>query len=519
MENTNKQTMLGKLKSFWQPNATPGGNILEGSYTQLNRPVLSQQMVKNTEPYGSIPKHIKNRSSGWSQLANLSHDFTIEKVQSAFRAAERGDMTRLFSYYRDFFLGNSMVASHLSKRKLSTISEPYQIVPADKKNADDVFAAKVIKYNLDNCQSFDQSLIHLMNAIVFPVSAIEKTFDTTENELGLRYTLKNLYPVDYQLLTYRLPYLPQGPINIGNQPVVTNTPFIQTLNGRPEDTIFDPDSWEPNLRFWSVFDNGLINYSYSSMMSPDPNRHIIYRCNLLTGIARENFGGLGKSILWWAIMSSLGADVFLRCLQKYGMPIIVAKVDTSQVDTVDKIMEAFSNLNIVNAMAVNKDAVIEIQEMNYSGASDAHSKFLQFCADQISMLICGETLSTSDSTGGMGSGKDSIQSSVRKDIINYDQKTLNNALKHGLFKQILDINGIKGQVPNIIWGGDESEDTIKLSSTIKNLNDAGYELSPESIENLSEKFGFSFSKKKQIEPKLNDANTSGSILDANNSQQ
>jgi len=501
-ETNNKfNQMVSKIFPFWRGSmeSSPGGNILSGTSTQLDRPVVNQQLVKQFEPFGALPRHIKERSSGWSQIANLSHEFTIQKVQSAFRAAERGDMTLLFGYYRDFFIGNSMVASHLSKRKLSTISEPYSIIPANKKNPNDVIAAKAIKQILDNCPTFEESLVHMMNAIVFPISAVEKTFEEIDssfgdNPYGLRYKLKQLYPVDYQLITYRLPYLPQGPINIGNQPAVTNLPFMQSMNGRPEDTIFDPDSWEPNIRFWSVFDNGLINYSYAGMMAPDPDRHIIYRCNLLTGIARENFGGLGKAILWWSIMSSMGADVFLRCLQKYGMPMIVAKVDTSQVDTVEKIMEAFGNLNIVNAMAVNKDAIIEIQEMNYSGASDAHAKFLQFCQDQISMLISGETLSSGNSTGGLGSGGNSIQSHVRKDIIAYDQKCLNNSLRHGLFRQLMDINGLKGECPNIVWGGDQVQDMKDLSMTINNLFNAGFEPTPDSVESLSEKLGFTIQK-------------------------
>jgi len=490
-------SIMSRIKTAFWPGASPGGNVLETTTTQLDRPVVNQRTVKEMEPFGTqIPKKILERASGWSQLQNLSHEFTIQKVQESFRAAERGDMQRLFAYYRDFFIGNGMVASELSKRKLSTISEPFNILPFDKKNTDDVMAAEVIKCILNNTPSFQQSINHMMNAIVFPVSCVEKTFDSIDNldymnnEYNLRYGIKQLLPVDYQLLTYRLPYLPQGPINIGNQPAVTTLPFMQSLTGRPEDTIYDPDSWEPNLRFWSVFDNGLINYSYAYMMAPDPNRHIIYRCNLLEGISRENFGGLGKAILWWSIMSQLGADVFLRCLQKYGVPFITVKVDTSQVDTVEQMMEAFGNLNIINAIAVNKDAEVIINEINYSGAADAHEKFLQFCHDQISLLISGQTLASGKSTGGLGQGKGSLQGEVRKDIINYDQSCLNTALRHGLFKQLLKINGIKGNVPNIVWGGDDIIDIKDLSISLSNLANAGIRPTQEAIEGLGEKLGF-----------------------------
>lgn len=495
---------INKIGNSFLPTNRPGGNVLQQNAFDANgnyKPVLDQLSVKAMEPYGTkIPKKILDRASGWSQLQNVSQNFTIEKLQAAFRAAERGDVTLLFGYYRDFFIGCGMVASELSKRKLSTLSEPYTVLPADKRNPDDVMAAEVIKELLDKCPTFQESLVHAMNAIVFPVSVLEKTFEPIDesygvNKYNLRYKIKQLYEVDYNLLTYRLPYLPQGPINIGNQPAMPVAPLMQNLTGRPEDTIWDPDSWEPNLRFWSVFQNGLINYSYACMMAPDPNRHIVYRCNLLEGIARENFGALGKSILWWAMMSQLGADVFLRCLQKYGVPFVVAKVDTSQVDTVNQIMEAFGNLNIVSAMVVNKDAIVEIQEINYSGASEAHSRFLEFCNDQISLLISGQTLSSHARNTGLGSSVGNLHAAVREDIIHWDRICLNNMLKNQLFRQLLDINGIPGAVPTIIWGSSNSEtDNVSLSTTIYNLYQAGLEPTQDSLEELSIKFGFKVQK-------------------------
>ena len=249
----------------------------------------------------------------------------------------------------------------------------------------------------------------MMNSIVYPVACLEKLYEPIdesygENKYSLRYRLKNLYPIDYNLINYRLPYLPQGPVNVGNQPVTPVPPLTQNLTGRPEDTIWVPDSFEPDLRFWSVFDNGLINYSYAYMMAPDPNRHIIYRSNMLHGMARENFGGLGKSLLWLAIMGQMGLDVYLRCLQRFGVPFIKIQADTAQIDTVDKIMQIFGGLNIVNEIAVNKDAVVELQEMNYSNAAKAHTKFLEHINDQISLLINGQTLSSHAKAQGIGSG-------------------------------------------------------------------------------------------------------------------
>lgn len=491
--------IITSIKTLFQPVTRPAGNVIDPNLVNSIglRRILDQQSVKEKEPFGTKkPQHILQRSSGWSQMANLSHQFTLEKIQASFRQAETGDTRLLFAYYRDFFLGNGMIVSELGKRKLSTLSEQYSIIPASK-DPQDVKASEIIKEALDHCPSLMDGLVHLMNAIVFPLAALEKTFEPIDSDYGdnpnnLRYKIKKLYPVDYNLINYRLPYLPQGPINfgIGNQPIGPVPPVSPGFTDRPEDTIFDPDSWEPDLRFWSVFNNGLINFSYANMMEPDPNRHIIYRCNLLTGIARENWGGMGRSVLWWAIMAQLGVDVFLRCLQKWGLPFIIAKVDTSQVDTVATVMSAFENINIINSMVINKDATTEIAEMNYSGAADAHSKFIELCHNQISLLINGQTLSSNAKSTGLGSGVANLQSDVRQDIIKFDRLCLNETLKNQLFKQYLEINMIKGKVPSIVWGGGNTpEENKDLSITILNLYNAGIQVTDESLEELSEKTG------------------------------
>lgn len=497
-EHKEKKSFLKTLASIWS-RGNQVGNILPQQSVQYDSITFtSQNDVKITQPFGTpAPSKILDRASGWSQLANVSEKFTMQKVQEAFRAAERGDTTYLFAYYRDFILGSNSGASAFSKRKLSTVAEKWNIIPEDKTNPDDVLAAKVITEALNKCFSFDAALTHMLNAVIYPVASLEKIFAPIDenygvNKYNLRYRIKELYPVDYILHTWRLPYLPNGPLNLIGQSPLSPPPITQTMTGRPADTVWDPDSWEPDLRYWSVLQNGLVNYSYAFMMAPDPNRHIVYRSNLLNGIARENFGGLGKALLFLMIMSQMGLDIYLTCLQKFGLPVMVAKVDMSQTDTVNDIMKAFGDLNVIPAMAINKDAEIELQEMNYSGAADAHTKFLEYIDKQIQLLLLGQVLDSQKSTGGMGTGKESIQSDVRQDYIRFDRLCLAQALKTQLFRQYLDINGIKGSC-TITWGSD-STNKKELSEVISNLKNAGFEPTDDSIELIGEQLGFTIQR-------------------------
>src|ERR1017187_1083203 len=263
-------------------------------------PVLDQNAVRITQPYGTrIPTKRLDRTTGYSQVQNVSHTVDLQKVQGAFRAAENGDTRMLFTYYRDFILGNGTVVAELSKRKLSTISEKYTILPNTKGNKDDEMAAKVIEEALNRCPTFQTTLIHLMNAVIYPVSVCEKMFDPIEDDYGvnqynLRYKIKEIYPVSYDLVSYRLAYIPQFTGHssvIGNTAVIPQPPLVSfNAVGDPTDIIFDPDSWEPDLRFWQVLPNGTIVQTPATMIKPDPDRHMVYRTNLLQGIARDKIG-------------------------------------------------------------------------------------------------------------------------------------------------------------------------------------------------------------------------------------
>lgn len=493
-------------------NSQPGGDVLQSTTSRLEPTVVvNQDYVSQREPYGTLdPKMVKSRASGWSQVQNLSQDLDISKVQSAFRSAERGDTTLLFAYYRDLLISTGMVATELSKRKLSVLAEKHIILPVDKNNKDDIHAAEVIEDMIQNCPQWLPGLVHLMNAIIYPIALSEKIFRPVEpwenNPYNLRYYLKELYPVDYVLINYRLPYLPQGPINPGGvYPIPNNSsnnsnrffnnngqyqPWFFYQNNRPEDTIYDLDSWEPDIRLWHVFNNGLIDYSWSNIYAPDPMRHIVYRCNLLQGIARDNFGGLGRAILFWAIMSQLGREYFLRLMDRYGLPFITVHADTSQVDTMNMLENALGMATKLNALVVNKDAIVDIKEIAMSGAADGHEKFLNFCQDQISLLIVGQTLSSHAKSTGMGSATGKIQSEVRQDIIEYDKTCLSTVLRTQLFKQFLEINGIRGRAPIISWGNSNAAESMQLSKTLLNLKNAGIEPTDEAINGLSEKIGF-----------------------------
>ena len=464
-------------------------NKIQSIYNKVfNKPkILSANTSDN-----SIPLTNFSKISGDSQIRNLTNQFLdVQRIQQAFRSAESGDTRQLFTYFRDLIMVSSPVTSELSKRKLAVLSENYSLLPIDKENNDDLLAVEVIRDMIEHCPSWNENLVHLMNSIIYPVAVAQKVFRPWDgsvdgdNTLGVRYYLKAMAPVDYSVVSYKAGYTDNGSHVYGNN-------FLRSVPLESNSNIYwDPNIYEPDLRLCKVNEKGEIDWDLSNLQTINPEYHMVYRTNLLTGIAPDNYGGLGKSIMMWVIISLLGRETWVDLMNRFGKPYIVATANTSDRGTMDMLEQAFSLSTKLNALVVNKDAVIQLQEINLAGAAEGNQKFMQFCNDQISLLISGQTLGSSAVSTGLGSGVANLQAAVRQDIIEYDRRSLNTVLKHQLFNQYLRINGFKGRAPNITWGGGTSPDDAKtLSETLAFIYKAGMKPTTEAIDILSSRLGF-----------------------------
>ena len=155
------------------------GYVLSGApeSSPITQPIPNLTAVRALEPFGTkMPTLLYDRTSGYAQTANRSHNFDFKQIQAAMRSAENGDTRPLFGFYRDFILGNPHIVAEFTKRKLSTLSKPWNIIPDNKNDPDDIHAAKVIEDILRNYDGLNEALEGAMNAIIYPVSVLEKTF-------------------------------------------------------------------------------------------------------------------------------------------------------------------------------------------------------------------------------------------------------------------------------------------------------------------------------------------------------
>lgn len=454
-----------------------------------------QQAAIASEP---IPTKVLARASGWAEPQNLSrvtNDF--EKIQSYIAAAERGDTTMLYALWRDILCGDGHIQAEMGKRKMVVSGQPWQVLAADKTNPDDVQAAAAIKWMIEHCDNWDEGMNHLLDSSVEPKVAAEKIFEPytsqKRDKVSIRFRLKKFEPVNYTLYNYLVAYIPQGSIGMptGNVAPMGGSlyPRMPLSSFQNPAMIYNPDDWQADLRFYSVFPNGMVNRSWSEMYAPDPRRHIIHESGLFPGI-RDNFGYARRPLVFWWFLGVQSRDWWARFMERYGQPFLKGKTDMQSVDAVANMANAFQQATKLSGIVIDRRDDVDIVQTMVNQGAQGYENFLNFCNKEKSKLILGHADASETPKGdGMKKGTGELVSSISDSYRIYDRKMLQNTLQKQLFRQFLDYNGFVGETPNIRWGGQDTQETNNLADTLGKLKTAGLQPTDNAIENISEDFG------------------------------
>ncbi len=428
------------------------------------------------DPQG-IEFNRRARISGLGQPQYLGTTLDVQRIQNALRAAERGDMWLLMTIFRDMASSYTHLQAEWGKRKCVITGQPESLIPHDANNPDDVIACEVIRDMIDNCDNWFDALTHLLDATLYPISCAEKIFEPVSTSEAnnfkhpLRYTLKEIAPIDYTLLCFKVPYLP----NIGP--------------GRNSAQVFNADDWEAWLRFYATDSNGMVQFSLTDLYKPDKSTHIIHRGNMLSPSIPPNFGGHMRAILFWWLLATQDRDWWAMMMAKYGMPIPVAKVDSQQKDTVSNMQAALSLCSQLGGIVIDKKATIDWESVAGTDGSNSHKIFNDYCNCEVSKITVGQVLSSTPKNTGLGSGMADQAEEVREDLRQFDTMKMADTLEKQLFTQFLRINGYGGKSPTIWWGGMREGAAQSFSKTLSQLKTAGLQLTEDGIRTASEKLG------------------------------
>ena len=429
------------------------------------KPTFFQRLFARNEPVKTerkprIATERKARISGLGQPQYIASSLDVQRIQNALRSAERGDTWLLFTIFRDMYASYGHLQAEWGKRKSVITGNVETLIPADPENEDDVIACDVIKQMISGCDNWRTGLVHLLDATLYPLAVAEKIFEPvgsaehTRYKYPLRYKLKEIAAVDPTLLCFKLPYVPS---------------FAEKDNPHR----YNPDDFESWLRFYSTTTNGAVQYSMKDIYAPDPNVHIVHRGTMLSPIIPPNFGGQMRTILFPWLLATQGRDWFALLMQKYGMPIPVAKVNTQQKDTVSQMQEALALCSQLGGIVIDSKAAIEWGQVAATDSASAHKAFQEWLDSHVSRVVIGQSYSSNPKNTGMGSGAAAQSEEIREDIRQLDTMNLSDTLRRQLFRQFLDINGYRGAAPEIFWGGMREGAAATYAKTLAQMSTAG----------------------------------------------
>lgn len=488
-------TLLGAVRKVFRG---PGPTTPPVGRNPMPAPVVVDTV--QAVPAPTVPTQRRARISGFGEPQNLSTQMDAERIQAALRAAERGDTWQLFTIYRDMIVGFTHLQAEWAKRKMVVCGQPHALIPKDKENKDDVIAAKVIAQMIAHCDNWMDGMSHLLDATLWPVSVAEKiyeaipTWEKDQYDIPVRFRLKQIAPVNYTLLCFKLPYMPNGTGGVGIAPIRRGTNGYSGQDNNPA-LVYDVDTWEPDLRFYNTYENGYIDFTFADIYEPERERHIVHRGDLLSRAIRDNFGGPLRAILFWWLVATKDRDFFSIFMQKYGSPFILGKADAQSSDTVAMLQAAFATAVQIGGLVIDKKAEAELIQAAAHDGANAHKVFIDLCNSEVSKIVLGQTLSSTPEKTGLGSSVGNLHNEVRGDIRLYDMKKLSETLKQQLFRPYLRNNGFRGNPPDILWGGEKEGDAEMLAKSVNSFFLGGLEPDDTGIEVISQRVGYNLRRR------------------------
>jgi phage gp29-like protein len=383
---------------------------------------------------------------------SIAEHLDVDRVFSATKMAESGDTRDLFTLYRDVIATDSHLQGEIHKRKMAVLGDRMTVHPWDKKDPFDKSAAEQIEEMINACRTWKAACIHLLDGFIYPVSIVEKVFyyDT----FAARWNIKSLLPVSYHLLDYTT-----GQLRIKD---------------------VDPDS-------------GMI---LSSTHEINPARYIVHRGHMLS--APDTWGGPMRSILYWWLLATMSRDWWGRFLERYGSAFMVGHYPSGDQESRNVLARAFSLSTKLGGLVVNDKTKVEIQQAATSQSGDSYEKFITICNREKSKLIVGQTLSAEAQSTGMNSGVSDMQEGVRQDLRMWDASSLADTMRYQLFEQYVQVNNLSGHVPVLTWGSVSTSELQAKSDLLVSLKQAGYRLTDDELENLSEELGMSLEREQVV---------------------
>ncbi|MCX7963817.1 MAG: DUF935 family protein [Candidatus Hydrogenedentota bacterium] len=146
--------------------------------------------------------------------------------------------------------------------------------------------------------------------------------------------------------------------------------------------------------------------------------------------------------------------------EKFGAPTAVARYGAGTTpEEIQRLNEVVAQLQSDLGVVIPESVSMELLEAHRSGAASTYREFADWCNDEISKLVLGQTLTTSEGrrSGSLALGR--VHEAVRYDYLAADARALGDALTHQLIRWLVDFNfGVHVAAPELVFDCEQPQD-------------------------------------------------------------
>lgn len=372
---------------------------------------------------------------------------------------KRGRLGRAYEFYSDI-LRDCHCSAILQKRYMEIVSREWEVMPASKSAAD--------KKAADLCRD-------ILKNIAAPTQQREDS-EETEIQLGGGFDQTSL-----NLLSAIFTGFSVGEIIWDQQgKEVRPVEILQKEASRFVFTVSDRGGYHLRLLTWDDMFEG----------EPIPPRKMIVHRYSLGNVASDPYGdGLASKLFYPTFFKRNAVKFWLIFADKHGSPTAVIKhaknASAQDKATYKKALQAIAQ---DAGILLPEGVTVEFLEAARSSTINCYEGLKDFCNEEMSKVVLGETGSTDQSTGGGSRARDEVGNSVRIAIGKYDADLLSDTLNRTLLTWITRLNYGDAATPPTVWRKfpelDEREDLGERIERDKQLFDLGYRITKAKVEEV-----------------------------------
>ena len=299
----------------------------------------------------------------------------------------------LFDLYDEMESKDGHLFSVLQTRKNGVLSSPRKMEPASVARHD-LQVARFVEKALGRIPRFGAALLNMLDAIGKGLSVQEIVWEVREGQVWVR-ELKSRAPG-------RFCFAPDGALRL--------SPWDVSLeSGVPESLPL------PGRKFLRFTFGGLYDNPYGR--------------------------GLCGRAWWYYWFKKNNTKFWVVYNEKFGSPTVVGKYRPgASEEERHRLFEVVESLQNDTGVTVPESVTLELLEARRSGNASTYRELADWCNDEISRLVLGATLTSSEGRRSGSQALGQVHERVRDEYIEADARELEDAVNSQLVRWLVDFN-------------------------------------------------------------------------------